>query len=108
VQRLDEAGELRGETYTVTQREVGARSDVLGSIADPGGVVHVKVERVPALIDVRAGSYYVGLDQPLANLAIAALEPDSQSSYVTHRIVTDVKSQARVLMQPALKMTPME
>ena len=108
VQRLDEAGELRGETYTVTEREVGARSDVLGSIADPGGVVHVKVERVPALIDVRAGSYYVGLDQPLANLAIAALEPDSQSSYVTHRIVTDVKSQARVLMQPALKMTPME
>ncbi|MDE2627273.1 MAG: M14 family metallocarboxypeptidase [Burkholderiales bacterium] len=108
VQRLDEAGELRGETYTVTARDFGERNDVRGSIADAGGVVHVKVERVAALIDARAGSYYVGLDQPLANLAIAALEPDTQSSYVTHRIVTDVARQARVLMQPALKMTPME
>jgi hypothetical protein len=108
VQRFDDAGELRGETYSVTAQALVPRSDVPGSIADAGGVLHVSVERVPALIDVPAGSYYVGLDQPLANLAIAALEPDTQSSYVTHRIVTDVSALARVLLPPDVKMTPMQ
>ena len=107
VQRLDEAGALRGESYAETARELAARSDVRGSIADAGGVLLVKVDLVPALIDVRAGSYYVGLDQPLANLVLAALEPDTQNGFVANRIVTDLKSQARVLMRPEVKMTPM-
>ena len=107
VQRLDEAGALRGESYAETARELAARSDVRGSIADAGGVLLVKVDLVPALIDVRAGSYYVGLDQPLANLVVAALEPDTQNGFVANRIVTDLKSQARVLMRPEVKMTPM-
>ena len=107
VQRLDEAGALRGESYAETARELAARSDVRGSIADAGGVLLVKVDLVPALIDVRAGSYYVGLDQPLANLVVAALEPDTQNGFVANRIVTDLKSQARVLMRPEVRMTPM-
>ena len=107
VQRLDEAGAVRGESYAETARELAARSDVRGSIADAGGVLLVKVDLVPALIDVRAGSYYVGLDQPLANLVVAALEPDTQNGFVANRIVTDLKSQARVLMRPEVKMTPM-
>jgi len=52
-----------------------------------------------------AGSYYVGLDQPLANLAIAALEPDTQNSFITNRIVDRVGAQARVLKPPELKMS---
>lgn len=107
VQRLDEAGALRGESYAETARELAARSDVRGSIADAGGVLLVKVDLVPALIDVRAGSYYIGLDQPLANLVIAALEPDTQNGFVANRVVTDLKSQARVLMRPEIKMTAM-
>jgi hypothetical protein len=106
VQRLDDAGALRGESYAETARALAARSDVRGSIADAGGVLLVKVDLVPALIDVRAGSYYIGLDQPLANLVIAALEPDTQNGFVANRIVTDLKSQARVLMRPEIKMTP--
>ncbi len=107
VQRFDEAVALRGESYAETARELAARSDVRGSIADAGGVLLVKVELMPALIDVSAGSYYVGLDQPLANLVIAALEPDTQNGFVANRIVSDLRSQARVLMRPAVKMTPM-
>jgi len=107
VQRLDEAGALRGETYAETARETAARSDVRGSIADAGGIVLVKVDLVPALIDVQAGAFYVGLDQPLANLAIAAIEPDTQNAFFANRIVTDLKSQARVLLRPEIKMTPM-
>lgn len=106
VHKLDDAGALRGETYRETAREMGVRSDVRGSIADAGGVLNVKVELVPALIDVPAGSYYVGLDQPLANLVAAALEPDTQNSYVTNRVVTGVDGEARVLLRPEVRMTP--
>jgi Zinc carboxypeptidase len=107
VQRIDEAGALRGETYAETAREVAARTDVRGSVADGAGVVRVKVELVPALIDVQAGGYYVGLDQPLANLVVAALEPDTQNGFVANQIVTDLKSQARVLTRPDLRMAPL-
>ena len=107
VQRLDDAGALRGETWAETARELVARSDVRGSIADAGGALRLQVDLVPALIDVRAGSYYIGLDQPLANLVIAALEPDTQNGFVANRIVTELKSQARVLARPEIRMTPM-
>ncbi len=108
VQRLDDAGALRGETWAETARELAVRNDVRGSIADAGGALRVKVDLVPALIDVRAGSYYIGLDQPLANLIIAAMEPDTQNGFVANRIVTELKSQARVLTRPEIRMTPMQ
>ena len=106
VHKLDDAGALRGETYREIARDMGVRNDVRGSIADAGGVLNVKVEAVPALIDVPAGSYYVGLDQPLANLVSAALEPDTQNSYVTSRVVSGVDGEARVLLRPEVRMTP--
>jgi hypothetical protein len=107
VKRLDEPGTLRGETYTELARDLAPRSDVRGSIADAGGALRVKVDLVPALLDVRSGSYYIGLDQPLANLVVAAMEPDTQNGFVANRIVSDLKSQARVLQRPEVKMTPM-
>ena len=106
VQQLDELGEMRGEIYRETGREQGVRADVRGSIADAGSVVKVQVQTVPALLDVPAGSYYVPLDQPLANLVIAALEPDTQNSFVTHGIVSSVDVQARVMARPSVKSRP--
>jgi len=108
VQRVDAPGQMRGEAYTEVARELTSRSDVRGSIADAGGVLRVKVELAPALIDATPGSFYVGLDQPLANLVIAALEPDTQSGFVANRIVTELKSLARVQAPPDTKMTPMQ
>ena len=107
VQRLDEDGEFRGEAYAETGRETAARSDVRGDIADAGDALKLRVELVPALLEVRAGGYYVPLDQPLAHLVIAAFEPDSQSSFAANRIVGDVKSEARVLERPSVRMTPL-
>lgn len=107
VQRLDEPGALRGETYTELARDLAPRRDVRGSIADAGGALRIQVDLVPALLDVRSGSYYIGLDQPLANLVVAAMEPDTQSGFIANRIVSDLKSQARVLQRPEVKMTPM-
>jgi len=60
---------------------------------------------MPALLDAPAGSYYVPLDQPLANLVLAAMEPDTQNSYVTSRIVGSVNEEARVMARPAVKMS---
>jgi hypothetical protein len=107
VKRLDEAGSVRGETYAETARVLAARDDAPPSLADGGGVLRLAVDLVPALIDVPAGSYYVGLDQPLANLVIPAMEPDTPDSFAANRIVTSLQSQARVLMPPEMRMTPM-
>ena len=68
-------------------------------------MLRVQVQLVSTLLDAPLGSYYVGLDQPLANLVIAALEPDTQNSYVANGIVSGVAAQARVLLRPELRMT---
>ena len=93
----------RGETYSETAREEGSRQDVRGAIADAAPLLRLQVQTVPALIDVPAGSYYVSLEQPLANLVVAALEPDTQNSYLANRIVTDLAGQVRVLARPEFK-----
>lgn len=82
VLRVAEAGSVLADTYTETSEQHGrAREDVRGSVAGGGDIVRVEVGAARAAIDVPAGSYYVPLNQPLANLAVAALEPDTQSSY---------------------------
>ena len=109
VQRIEQAGALRGEAYTETAREIdmrgGALGDEPGSIADGEGVLRVAVRLASALIDADAGSYYVGLDQPLANLVVAALEPDTPNSYFANRIVSGVTALARVLRRPEIQMS---
>lgn len=55
------------------------------------------------VIDTPAGSYYVPLNQPLANLVIAALEPDTQNSYFANQLIESLGGTARVLSEPSLK-----
>ena len=105
VHKLDANAVMRGETYREMSRELGVRQDVRGSIADGDGVLRVQVETVPSAVDAVIGSYYVSLNQPLANLVIAALEPDTQNSYITNRIVSAVQNQARVMLRPEARMT---
>jgi len=104
VQQLTEKGVMRGETFRQASRPSGARHDVRGTIADAGDVLLVQVSTTPTLIDVAPGSYYVPMDQPLANLALAALEPDTQSSFVAHGIIGSVDAEARVMLRPDMKM----
>jgi hypothetical protein len=108
VQRLDENGVVRGELYTETSRALVERQDVRGSIADGGPAVAVTVQTAAAAIDVPAGSYYIPLDQPLAHLAVAALEPDTQSSYFANHVIRRLGAVARVMLRPTSKMSPME
>ena len=96
VQRIDETGVVRGETYREISRSTAA---------DAPGAVLVQVEAVPALLDVTPGSWYVPLDQPLAALAVAALEPDTPYSYLANGLVNNVAGVARVLARPAARVS---
>jgi hypothetical protein len=103
VQQLDEAAELRGEGYRETGREPVGGPD--GAAANTGAATRLKVQTVPALLDIAAGSYYVSLEQPLANLVVAALEPESPASYAANGLVGAVDHEARILTRPVLRTT---
>lgn len=107
VQRIDEKGVVRGELYREIARESGVRQDVRGALFDAGGVVRLQVETVPALLDVAPGGWYVPLDQPLANLAVAALEPDTQNGFVANRIIGALGNLARVMAHPEFRASPL-
>lgn len=103
VLRVTEPGSVLGDLYRETARAAGVRQDVRGAIADAGQIVKTEVALVRGVIDAPSGSYYVPLNQPLANLVIAALEPDTQSSYFANRLIDSLAGTARVMSEPALK-----
>jgi len=102
VLRVAEPGSLLADTYQETARETGSRQDVRGPMADGGGIVRAQVALVRSAIDVPAGSYYVPLNQTLANLAVAALEPDTQNSYFANRVIERLEDSARIMGTPSL------
>lgn len=102
VQQIQQNGVVRGEVYREVARDAAARPD---PNSGSGTLPRVDVETVPALVDASASSYYVPLDQPLANLALAALEPDAPNSYFAHRIVNELSGVARVMARPSWRMT---
>ena len=55
---------------------------------------------------VPAGSWYVSLAQPLAQLAVAALEPDSPNSFFANHVLADLTSAARVTAVPPAESLP--
>ena len=102
VQRIEEASVLRAEAYT---RKSRGETEVPDHLSDAAGLLRLSVGLKAALVDADVGSYYVGLDQPLAHLIVVALEPDTRSSWVANRIVTDLSALARVTQRPDAPMT---
>ncbi len=101
VSQLEEAVELRGESY----REI-ARQPVAGDpAAHVGEGTRVVAQWVPSLLELAAGGYYVSLSQPLANLALAALEPEAPASFAANRVITGPAGEARILQRPEARMT---
>ncbi|MES2946147.1 MAG: M14 family metallopeptidase [Pseudomonadota bacterium] len=103
VMRLTESGALLGDRYSETARSTGERLDVRGAIADNNSIIKIDVRLARGLIDVPRGSYYVPLNQPLAHLVLAALEPDTQSSFFANRVLPELQSTARVMAPPSVK-----
>lgn len=103
VQQVPERLGLRGETYKVlTEAWRNAPPDGAGE--DSGFATPVPVELQPALIDAEPGSYFVPLTQPLALLAIAALEPDTPGSYLAHGVIERAGALARITTLPGVKL----
>jgi len=76
------------------------RPDARGAVDDGLGLrlVQAATEAVP--LTAPAGSWWVPLDQPLANLVTAALEPDSPGSWYANRVLPTLASAARVMAKP--------
>lgn len=108
VLQVAESGSLLADTYQETARETGARQDVRGAMAEGSGIVRSQVALVRSAIDVPAGSYYVPLNQTLANLAVAALEPDTQNSYFANRLIERLEDTARIMATPSLVFEEMQ
>ena len=102
VMKVAEPGSVLAESYRETARETGNRQDVIGTIAGGGDIVRVQVSTLRSAIDAPAGSFYVPLNQPRANLAVAALEPDTQNSYFANRLIQELGQSARVMAVPSL------
>lgn len=102
VQRLDQAILLQAETWRETARASVARPDARGGVDDGLGLRLVSVVTDAAPLPVPAGSWWVPLDQPLAHLVVAALEPDTPGSWFAQRVLPALASAARVMAVPDL------
>lgn len=104
VQRMLQPSALLGDMYVET-----ARPDAARQAADSQADAAPNVNRMPnvnlvrGVIDAPPGSYYISLSQPLANLAIAALEPDAPGSYFSNQLLDGLASVARVMSPPSLQ-----
>ncbi|MEO5795914.1 MAG: M14 family zinc carboxypeptidase [Rhodoferax sp.] len=100
VMRVVDAGSVLGDLYRATSHSTGTRQDVRGSISDAQPIEQTEVELVRGLVDTPTGSFYVPLGQPLANLVLAALEPDTQNSFFANHIVPNLSDTARIMAEP--------
>ena len=100
VLKVLEPSAMLGDIYRAA---IAPRKNVRTESADGTPMVKTEVTLVRGVIDAPTGSYYVPMNQPLANLVMAALEPDTQSSYFSNQLLDNLASTARVMSEPSLK-----
>ena len=104
VLRVAEPGSLLGDSYRQVSAVEAERQDGNGPIAGGRKVIKAQISLMRSVVDVPRGSYYVPLNQPLANLVLAALEPDTQGSYFANQILQGLQSTVRVMAPPSVKL----
>ncbi len=88
VLRVGRDAKVDGERYRITSLVESKKEDVRRNDDDnAASVVRIAAEIERAQLDVSAGDFYVPMNQPLANIIAAALEPETQSSYAANRIL---------------------
>jgi len=89
VLRVQQDTTVNGERYRITRLQESKKEDVRRNDDDgAGNVVQITTLVEPAPLAIRAGDFYVPMDQPLANVIAAALEPETQSSYAAKRVLS--------------------
>ena len=92
------------EEFVLEAEAAGQRQDARGAISDSQNSIRVlRVQTKPSQLVPVPGSFYVTLNQPLAALVSAALEPDSQNSFAANRLLAVDAGQLRRVMQPPPK-----
>ena len=104
VMRVSEPATVLGDGYREVSRTTGERQDVRGAIAAATPIINAQVTLVRGVYDAPRNSYYITLNQPLGNIVLAALEPDTQSSYFANSLLPDLQSTVRVMTEPAAKL----
>ena len=88
VLRVQQDTSVDGERYRITAIKESRKDDVRRNDDDgAGNVVQVTAVVEPARLSAKTGDFYVPMDQPLANLIAAALEPETQSSYAANHVL---------------------
>jgi hypothetical protein len=88
VLRVQQGAIVDGERYRITRMQESKKEDVRRNDDDgAANVVQLATSVEPARLEVKAGDFYVPMDQPLANVIAAALEPETQSSYAANRVL---------------------
>jgi hypothetical protein len=89
VLRVVESAPLEAERYRIVTMEETNKEDVRRN-DDEGGarVVRLTTATEATRVTAQQGDFYVPMDQPLANVVGAALEPDTQSSYAANHLLT--------------------
>ena len=89
------------EDYVVEAEATGQRQDARGAIADNQTPIRVlRVQTQPRQLVPEPGAFYVSMNQPLAALISAALEPDSQNSFAANRLLALEDGQLRRVVRP--------
>ncbi|TAG49467.1 MAG: peptidase M14 [Betaproteobacteria bacterium] len=91
---------VSAERYKVLAEKGGQRQDARGAIASSAAIrdVTVELERFDKVLP--AGGWFVSMNQALANVIAAALEPDSQNSYVANHVLDLSETSILRVMQP--------
>jgi hypothetical protein len=88
VLRVEQDADIDGERYRVSAVKESRKDDVRRNDDDgAASVVQLTTVVEPARIAVKRDDFYVPLDQPLANVIAAALEPETQSSYAANHVL---------------------
>ena len=100
VMQVTQPGTVLGETYHEAAASAGAPLNAGGPALDQQPITNVDLVR--GVIDAPPGSYYVPANQALGSVVLAALEPDTPSSYFANHLLDSLQSAARVLTAPSL------
>ncbi len=104
LQRVVKPARWDVERYVVVSQGGGQRQDARGAISDgqDGGIrtFELRTRRIHDVVG--PDHWFVSLDQPLAGLIVAALEPDSQNSYAANQLL-DLQADElrRVMARPS-------
>lgn len=98
LQPLEPPAELALERWRPLLLTEGARPDARGTVGEAATARLVQVRTEALRETVPAGGWWLTLAQPLAHLAVAALEPDTPSSYYANHLLPALDSAARVML----------